>query len=66
MTARWATSADEVGEGGLAGAGRPGEHHVLAGVDGCHQLLDHVGVQAHAGGFDFLLERLDVEFGHKG
>ena len=56
----------EVGEGGLAGARRAGQHHVLARVDRRHDLLHHVGVQAHAGGGDFLLQRLDVEFGHEG
>ena len=56
----------QVGERGLARAGRAGQHHVLAGVDGRHDLLHHVGVQAHAGGFDFFLQRLDVEIGHKG
>ena len=38
----------EVGERGLAGAGRAGEHDVLAGVDGGHELIEHVLGEVHA------------------
>jgi len=37
----------EVGQGGLAGARRAGEHHVLARVDGGHELVEDVLGEVH-------------------